>query len=394
MRLNPQSLYMTVLITSLVATGPLSTDMYLPALPAIRTAFGVDTFAVQLTLSVFLLGLACAQLILGPVSDKFGRRPVLLGGFALYFIASVACAVASNIEFLILARFFQAIGVCAGGVVGRAVVRDVHGPEHAVRMLAFMSSAIAIAPLLAPLIGGQLTLTLGWTSVFWTMSVIAAVLLLITLLTLPETNLWTRADALNPKRFARNYGSLLKDGAYRSYMLAGAFNFSGLFAFISGASFVLIEDLGLDVEFFGFAFGFVVIGFMVGAQISGHFAKRVGIARMVEWGGRLAIVSGSIGLTVQFFVPPSVFSVIIPMALYLVSVGLVLPNAMAGAIAPHQDMAGAASALFGFVQMAMAGCVGMLVGRLHDGTPVPMMAIITACGVLGWLFTRHPQANA
>jgi len=393
MRLNPNSFYMSALIVVLVATGPLSTDMYLPALPAIRHAFGASTSAVQLTLSIFLFGLAFAQLILGPLSDKFGRRPVLLGGLVLYFVASLACAVAETIEILILARFFQAVGVCAGSVIGRAVIRDIHGAEEAARMFAYIASAIAVAPLVAPLIGGQLTITYGWTSVFWVMAAIACVLTITTSISLPETNKWRKDDALNPKRFLRNYTTLLKDKDYRSFTLAGALNFSGLFAFISGASFVLIEGLGLEVEYFGFAFGFVVIGFMVGSQISARYVKRVGIARLVEWGGRLAIFSAGLGLAVQFIAPPSVFSVIMPMALYLVSVGFILPNATAGAMAPHQDMAGAASALLGFVQMAMAASAGMLVGYLHDGTPIPMMMVVTVCGFLGWVFTKHPQAK-
>jgi DHA1 family bicyclomycin/chloramphenicol resistance-like MFS transporter len=388
MRLKPKSFYMSALITALVATGPLSTDMYLPALPTIRAAFGVTTYEVQLTLSVFMFGLAFAQLILGPLSDKFGRRSVLIGGLGLYFITSLVCAWAPSIDILIIARFFQAVGVCAGGVVGRAVVRDIHGPENAARMLAHISTAIAVAPLLAPLVGGQLTVAYGWPSVFVAMSVIAAVLIVTTAVTLPESNHWRQADAMQFKRFMRNYGTLIKDDAYRSFLLAAAFNFAGLFAFISGASFVLIESLGLDVEYFGFAFGFVVVGFMVGSQLSGRYTKRVGIPRMVEWGGRVAILSGSLGLAIQFVVTPSVFSVIMPMALYLVSVGLVLPNAMAGAISPHQDMAGAASALLGFVQMVLAAGAGLVVGHVHDGTPIPMMAVVAGCGVLGWIFGR------
>ena len=388
----PKSKSMLVLITALVATGPISTDMYLPALPDIRDAFDVTTLGVQLTLSVFLFGLAFAQLILGPLSDKFGRRPVLLGGLALYFVASIACAMATTIEILILSRFFQAAGVCAGSVVGRAVVRDIHGPDEAARMLAYIASGIAVAPLVAPLIGGQLALAFGWPSIFWVMAAIALILFFTTHSALGETNQWKKADALNPKRFLRNYSTLIKDAEYRSFVLASAFNFSGLFAFISGASFVLIEGLGLDIETFGFAFGFVVIGFMVGAQISARLTKRIGLERMIEIGGRLAIVSGAIGLAVQFIFPHSVFLVIIPMALYLTSVGLILPNATAGAIAPHQDMAGAASALLGFVQMMMAAGAGMIVGKVHDGTPIPMMAVVAACGFLGWFFTKRAKA--
>lgn len=394
MRLAPKSLGMAALITALVATGPLSTDMYLPALPDIGRAFLADTAAVQLTLSVFLLGFAVAQLILGPLSDKFGRRPVLVGGMVVYFLASVWCVLADTIEVLTVARFFQAVGVCAGSAVGRAVVRDIHGREEAARMLSHISTAIAVAPLVAPLIGGQLALTFGWSSVFTAMAVVGAVLLALTAALLPETNLWREADALNPKRFMRNYAALLGMADYRAYLLSTAYCFSGLFAFISGASFVLIEDLGMSVETFGFAFGFVVVGYMVGAQVGGRMTKRRGVAHMVGLGGRLAALTGMAGFMVQVLLPPSVFSVIMPMALYLVSVGILLPNAMAGAIGPHQKMAGAASALLGFVQMAMAAGAGVLVGVLHDGTPVPMMAVVALCGLLTFVHARRAERVA
>jgi len=391
MHLAPKSLGLAALITALVATGPLSTDMYLPALPDIGRAFLVDTAAVQLTLSVFLLGFAVAQLILGPLSDKYGRRPVLVGGMLVYLLASVWCVLADTVEVLTVARFFQAVGVCAGSAVGRAVVRDIHGREEAARMLSHISTAIAVAPLVAPLIGGQLAITFGWSSVFVAMAVIGALLFALTAALLPETNLWREADALNPKRFARNYAALLGMADYRAYLLSTAYCFSGLFAFISGASFVLIEDLGMSVETFGFAFGFVVVGYMVGAQVGGRMTKRRGVARMVGLGGRLAAMTGLAGFLVQVLMPSSVFSVIMPMALYLVSVGIILPNAMAGAIGPHQNMAGAASALLGFVQMAMAAGAGVLVGVLHDGTPVPMMAVVALCGLLTLVYARRAE---
>jgi len=391
MRLAPKSFAMATLITALVATGPLSTDMYLPALPDIGRAFLVDTAAVQMTLSVFLFGFAVAQLLLGPLSDKYGRRPILVGGMFLYLVASLACVWADSIEVLTIARFFQAVGVCAGSAVGRAVVRDIHGREVGARMLLHISAAIAVAPLVAPLLGGQLALAFGWSSVFMAMAVVGAVLFGITAIMLPETNLWREADALNPKRFSRNYAALLGMADYRAYLMSTAFCFSGLFAFISGSSFVLIEDLGMTMETFGFAFGFVVVGYMVGAQVGGRMTKRFGVARMVSLGGRLAALTGTAGFMVQVFMPPTVFSVIMPMALYLVSVGLILPNAMAGAIGPHQKMAGAASALLGFVQMAMAAGAGVLVGVLHDGTPVPMMAVVALCGLLTFVYARRAE---
>ena len=392
MRFEPKSIATTALITALVATGPLSTDMYLPALPAIRAAFAATTADVQLTLSVFLVGLALGQLALGPLSDRFGRRPVLIGGMALYFLASVACMVAPSVEALMAARLVQAVGVCAGGVVGRAVVRDIFGREEAARMLSHVATAIAVAPLVAPLVGGHLTVTLGWVSVFAAMAVIGAVLMVATGVTLPETNAHRNPDALSPRHFLVNYKALLGDRTFRAYMLAVAFNFSGLFAFISGSSFVLIEVLGMAPDHFGFAFGFVVVGFMVGSHLGGRWVKRAGVDRLVAVGGRLAMGTGVLALGLNTFVTPSVFTVVVPMALYLVSMGFILPSGTAGAIAPYPKTAGAASALVGFTQMLLAAGAGALVGATHDATPVPTMAVVAVCGVLTWIFARQPLA--
>lgn len=393
MRFKPRSVRTTALIIALVATGPLSTDMYLPALPEIRLAFNVDTAAVQMTLSLFLLGLAIAQLILGPLSDRFGRRPVLIGGMAFYAVASIACVFAPTIEWLMAARFVQAMGVCAGGVVGRAVVRDIHGRAESARMMSHIATAIAVAPLIAPLVGGHLTVNFGWTSIFWAMAAIGVFLFAFTALSLPETNAEPMANALNPKRFLINYRTLLYSANFRAFLFAGAFCFSGLFAFISGASFVLIETLGMAPDHFAFAFAFIVIGFMIGSQISGRWVKRLGVERLVKLGGRLAMASGLLALALNLMGPVSIFTVIMPMTFYLVSVGLLLPNATAGAIAPYPTMAGAASALMGFVQMAMAAGAGAWVGHIHDGTPLPMFGVLALGGTLAWFFARQTKAD-
>lgn len=387
-RFHPKGMRTTALIIALVATGPLSTDMYLPALPEIRTAFAAGTDQVQFTLSIFLIGLAAAHLILGPLSDRFGRRPVLIGGMAAYFLASIGCVMAGSIEALTAARLFQAVGACAGGVVGRAVVRDIHGREEAARMMSHIATVIALAPLVAPLVGGHLAVTFGWASVFVAMALIGLALSVATAWTLPETNTQPQADALNPLRFAINYRTLLSDSVYRTFLLTSALCFSGLFAFISGSSFVLIETLGMAPDHFGFAFGFVVAGFMVGSQIAGRSVKRRGIPSVVKMGSRLVALAGLAALALSLLVPASVFTVVAPMSFYLMGVGLILPSSMAGAIGPYPLMAGAAAALVGFVQMLMAAGAGALVGRIHDGTPMPMFAVMALCGALCWVIAR------
>lgn len=391
MRLQPDSFVMAALLTALVTIAPLSTDMYLPAMPAIAAALGATTAEVQLTLSVYLVGFAVAQLILGPLSDRYGRRPILIGGAVVFLISTIACVMAQDITHLITARFFQAVGACAGAAVGRAVVRDVYGTKDAARLLTHMGTAMAAGPLFAPLIGGQLTAYFGWQSNFVALASISATLLLLTILKLPESHTTPDTNALNPRRMSMNYAALLRHKDFKNFTFANAFSFGGLFAFISGSSFVLIGTFGLSPQTFGFAFGGVVLGYMSGTQLAARLLKTREIERLIGIGGRIGLVAGNVGLLAVLIAPPSIYTVIIPMFWYSFSVGFVMPNSMAGAIAPFPNMAGAASALMGFIQMSMSAITGVLVGQLHDGTPVPMMVVIATTGTIAWFFAMRVE---
>lgn len=398
MRLSPHSFALAALLTALVAVAPISTDMYLPAMPALGFYFDASTAHVQLTLSVYLVGFACAQLILGPLSDRYGRRPVLIGGIFLFALASLACAMANSIVLLILARFIQAVGACAGAAVGRAVVRDIHATKDAARLLAHMGTAMATAPLVAPLIGGQLTTRFGWQANFLTLLSIGVILFALTVWRLPETIRQTQPQALSPRRMGTNYLTLIQHSDFQAFALANAFSFAGLFAFISGSSFVLITRYAMRPETFGWAFGVVVLGYMFGTQTAARLLKFMEIQRLIGIGGRIGLFAGGAGVLVAAFAPATIPSVIAPIFFYAFSVGFIMPNSMAGAIGPFPHMAGAASALLGFTQMALSAFMGLMVGVLFDGTQMPMMAVICATGTIAWLFTRRiesrPQTRA
>lgn len=394
MRLSPHSFALSALLTALVAIAPLSTDMYLPAMPALAVYFGASTTEVQLTLSVYLVGFAFAQLILGPMSDRFGRRPVLIGGICVFAVASAACALASSITILIIARFVQAIGACAGAAVGRAVVRDIHDTKDAARLLAHMGTAMATAPLVAPLIGGQLTTRFGWQTNFIALVVIGIVLFAFTVLRLPETIRHANPLAMSPRRMVSNYLALLTNSAFQRFALANAFSFAGLFAFISGSSFVLITRFAMTPETFGFAFGVVVLGYMFGAQAAARLSKFMSLEQLIGIGGWIGLIAGGAGVLIAAIAPPTIASVIAPIFFYAFSVGFIMPNSMAGAIGPFPQMAGSASALLGFTQMALSAFMGLMVGVLFDGTQMPMMAIIGTTGTLAWVFTRRIVKHA
>ncbi|HEV7368319.1 multidrug effflux MFS transporter [Arenibaculum sp.] len=378
---RPQSRTVAVLLTALVAFGPLSTDLYLPSLPLLASVFSTDAASVQLTLSVFLVGFAVSQLVYGPMSDRFGRRPVILGGVAIFVVASVACTFAQSIEQLVAARFFQAVGACCGPVLGRAVVRDVYGRDGAARILAYMAMAVALGPAVGPVIGGVLTTAFGWRANFVLLLAFGAVILVAAALLLDETNDHLDPLALRPGRLASNYATLLGDRVYIGYVLCASFVYSGIFAFISGSSFVLIDGLGLSPEEYGLSFGVVVVGYITGSFGAGRLSLALGPTRMVALGTAVLMLGGLSGLALAVAGEPSVASILAPLFVFLAGAGLTLPNTMAGAIGPFPAMAGLASALLGFIQMTLASAVGIFVGHLDGGDGVVMMAATAAASV-------------
>lgn len=385
---RPDSALVRVLLTALVAFGPLSTDLYLPALPTLVTVFGTDVPSVQLTLSAFLVGFAVAQLVYGPVSDRFGRRPALIGGVSLYMVASLLCALAASIEALVAARLFQALGACCGPVVARAVVRDVFGRDRAAGVLAYMAMAMALAPAVGPVLGGLLTEGFGWRATFLLLTGFGVLVLAGVLLLLVETNTHRDADALRPDRLLGNYLMLLRNRCYLGFMFTVAFAYSGIFAFISGSSFVLIGRLHLSPAAYGLSFGSVVIGYMAGSFLAGRYTARLGIDRMIRLGTAISVAGGLVGAALAAAGVETLPAILVPMFLFILGTGLTLPNAMAGAVGPYPTMAGLASALMGFVQMGVAALVGILVGHLSHGASLPMMGTVAAVALLAWLSAR------
>jgi len=377
---RPDSLLVAALLTLLVAFGPLSTDLYLPSLPMLTEAFDAPVSQVQLTLSVFLVAFGVSQLIYGSLSDRFGRRPVLIGGIVIYSLASTACFFADSIETLILGRFFQALGACSGVVLARAVVRDVYGRERAAKVIAYMAMAMALAPAVAPIIGGVLTSAFGWRSNFLALLVIGLAALSGVFFLLQETNQHKDPDALRPGRIFRNFLTLLRSSEYRGYVIAVAAAYSGIFSFISGSSFVFISVLGLTPDQYGLCFGAVVIGYMGGSFAAGRLTVRLGIEKLVLIGAMFCAVGGSLGLALAAADVLTIASLVLPMIVFLFGCGLVLPNAIAGAVGPFPKMAGAASSLVGFFQMGTAALVGVLVGHSDAISGFPMYLAIFVCG--------------
>ncbi len=386
----------TLSLAVLVALGPLSTDMYLPALPGMTRDFLTSPANVQLTLSLFLAGFAVAQIIYGPLSDRFGRKPVLLFGLLLFVVASIGCALSSNIYSLILFRVLQALGGAAGPVLGRAIVRDIHGPKNAARVLSHIASAMALAPALAPIAGGFMSLYWGWNSVFWFLALFgllgAALLHFKIAESAPEQH-------RHPKTIATiigDYRTLLHDQQYLGYMLTCSLSYAGLFCFLSGSSFVIIEYFSIPQQWFGMLFALVVLGYISGTLLGGRLSHRRSCRQLVGLGAIICMLAGLTMLGFAMSRPEHVAAIIGPMMFFMCGVGLVMPQSMAGALANYPHMAGSASGLLGFVQMSSAGIAGIFVGHGYDGTPLIMSAAIALMGALTagayfLLIHREPQ---
>lgn len=386
-----------VLLIVLVAFGPLSTDVYLPALPGIGRAFATDAATVQLTLSVFLVGFALGMLAYGPLSDRFGRRPVLLTAIALYMGASLACAFAPTVEALIVLRGLQGLSACVGPVIARTVIRDIYGADRSAKVLSYVAMAMALAPAIGPILGGYITIAFGWRTIFLLLAATGLGCLAGVFLLLPETNREPDPTALQPARMAANFRGMLASRRYRCYLLVSAAGYSGLFSFISGSAFILIDGLGVSPDAYGLCFATVVAGYIVGSFSGGRLHGRISIDGLILAGTWMAMVAGLAGLALVLAGVVSVASVVGPTVLFFAGAGLMMPNAMAGAIGPYPRSAGAASSLLGFVQMALAAVVGVGVGQLQDGTPLAMAAAIAAVGVAalaGGLLLARPGGEA
>ena len=387
------------LLTAVVGIGALSIDMSLASLPEVARRFRCGAPEAELTVTLFLLSFAVAQLALGPSSDRLGRRRVLLGGLALYVVGGLACTVANSVAVLVAARVLQGFGAGSGPVVGRAIVRDVYPREHGARVLGLMAAAQALNPVLAPILGGYLQSLVGWRSVFGVQAAAGVVFFLGALRLVAETAPGGGPTPPGPGALWRDAWALLRDRPFLGYALSVALVFSGQFAFISGSAFVLIEILGLAPSTYGWCFGFVALGLMSGGYLTARYTVRLGTRALVRAGALLSAGAGGVMALLVLLGSVHVPGIVAPMYLYAVGAGLVMPSGTAGALGPHPRVAGLASALLGFLQMAGSALYSVGVSRLYDGTALPMTAAIAGSGLgclacYGLLLARAPQEPA
>jgi len=384
-RHRAESLPAAALLVALTALAPLAVDMFLPSMPTMAEEFAANSATLQLAVTLFLLAFATSQLVYGSASDRFGRRPVLFAGLALFAAGGFVAGSAGSAEALIAGRVIQGLGGGAGPAVGRAIVMDVYGRERAARVLASITTATALAPTLAPIAGGVLHDVFGWRSVFVTLVALGVVLAAAYAVLIPETNRDPDPRALTAAGLVANYRGLLSSRVFVGYALVVALMFGGQLVFISSSAFVLIEERGLGSSAFGLSFGFVAIGIMLGAALSGRLVMRWPLERVVLAGAVTGALASATMAALAWTGVGGVWSVIVPMFVTAGGFGVARPPATAGALIPFPRMAGLASALLGFLQMLLASLYSIAFSAAFGASGVAMasgIAAAAACGLV------------
>ena len=374
--------FRTILILgALSAFGPLAIDFYLPGFPAMAQAFATDEKHIQLTLAVYFLGLSIGQLVYGPIADRFGRRVPLLVGVGLFTAASFACAFAPSLDWLIGARFVQALGGCAGMVLSRAIVSDKCDAVGSAKVFSQLMLVMGLAPILAPMLGGLLVNVYGWQAIFIVLTGFSALAALAVALGLPES-LPANVPRQPLSGALRQYGRLLKDREYLGHALTGGIAMAGMFAYIAGSPFVFIKLYGVPAEHYGWLFGSNAAGFILVAQINARLLAKRGPAFLLSRMVWVYLAAGLVLLGVSSLHTEQLWPLLVPLFICIASLGCIIPNASACAMSGQGARAGSASALLGCLQFSVAAAAAWLVGVLHDGSAMPMAMVISLCGIL------------
>lgn len=397
MKLRPGTFALTLLLSLLTALGPMSMDMYLPSLPDLGRALHASTAQVQLTISSYLFGFAVGQIVYGPISDRVGRRPVILAALIVYGAASVACAIAQSIGMLIAMRFVQALGGAGSIVLARAAVRDLYSGERAGRELSLMGSITTFAPIAAPAIGGVLQIWFGWRATFFLLVLFAAISCATAARYLPETLARRAPGPFSVAAMGALYRSVLVHAGFLANLAILTVSFVGLFAWVSGASIVIQGGYGLSPAAFGATYALGAFGYMIGTSIAARIVMRIGLDRAMGIG---AVIQAAGGLAMAGAVALQLHSVVWlvgAMTVYLAGMGFLLPQTQASALTPFPDRAGTASSLMGFTQQTAAAIAAAAIGLYLGRSAWPVAGTIAAMGCLSlvlWATTRTVRIAA
>ena len=380
------------LLALLSAFTPLSIDMYLPALPVIAIDLHGTAGDIQLTLSAFMIAFGVGQIFYGPAGDRYGRRPVILGGLLVYVLTSVGCAFAGEAMHLVVLRFLQGLAACGGVVLARTMVRDLAERDQAARAMSLMMACTSIAPMLAPLIGGQILWFLGWRAVFWTLAAIGILAFAASYVRLPETLRPEYRQPLVLSSILKRFGELVRHRAFMGYAFTTTFMFSALLSFISGSPFVLIERYGVAPRNYGLIFGGMIVFMTLGSLFNARFVRRFGPDRILRYAVYVPLLSGTsamvLGQIEARYGTIGMWPIIACFAPQIATISLIGPNSMAMALQRYPHMAGTASSLMGVLQFGGGAIFGAIVGQTYDGTIGPMTMAMGVAGIACFLSNR------
>lgn len=390
-----QKLMYIVVLGALVALGPFTVDMYLPAFPTVAADLLASDAAIQLTLTATTIGFALGQLIVGPLSDSLGRKRPLIAATVLHILASIAVVLAPTIEWVMVGRVLQGVGAAGGAVVAMAMVRDLFAGQALIRMLARMALVTGLAPVIAPVIGSQLLNVMDWRGLFVVLALYGALVALVVGGVIRETLPVERRGGTSLKATRVRYAHLLGDASFVGIALVGAFTFSALFAYLSASSFVLQDVFGLSAQEYGIVFGANSIGLVIANQTSARL-MRVLAPRAVATGGLIIMLTGAVLLAVGDLLDLGLIGVLVPLFFVVASVGVIMPTVQITALANHGAEAGTAASLIGALNFGVAGLVSPLVGVLGVSVmsmAIVMVACLIAANAVFWIVVR-PRVQA
>ncbi|MES2677192.1 MAG: Bcr/CflA family multidrug efflux MFS transporter [Pseudomonadota bacterium] len=375
---NKSFFFFIIILGSLIAIGPLSIDMYLPAFSVMAKYFSVEQSKIQLTLSSYFIGIAFGQILYGPIVDRFGKKTPLICGLIIFVVASFLCIIAQNIEQIIIYRFFQAIGACSCFVIMRAIVRDLFSPKESAQVFSYLLLVMGIAPIIAPLLGGFVLIHFGWQAIFWFLGGFALLLIIVSALYLPESKAGDKTQKFSGA--LKKYWHILQDKNFLFYSLSGGFAASGMFIYITGSPFVIMEVFGVKPENYGWIFGLNAFGYVLAAQINGRLLKKFELKPILNHACKMLFLA-AILLAICGVYFSSLMSICITFFIYISLIGIITPNSTALALANQSSNSGSASALFGTLQFSIAALGAFLVSHFHNQTALPMIFAISFCGV-------------
>jgi DHA1 family bicyclomycin/chloramphenicol resistance-like MFS transporter len=386
-----------VVLGALVGLGPFTIDLYLPAFPVLTDELRVSEAAVQLTLTATTIGFALGQLVVGPWSDRVGRRLPLLIATGVHILASVGAALAPEIVTLGLFRLLQGIGAAGGGVVAMAMVRDLFGGRPLVRMLSRLALVTSLAPIIAPVVGSQLLAVIDWRGIFFVLALYGVLVFVATTFSIGETMPKERADDAEHSTMGARYKALFTDRIFIGVVVVGAMLFSGLFAYLSSSSFLFQEVYGFSAQQFGLLFGINSIGILVGNQTSSRLTRVIG-PQWILVGTTTAHVLSSAAIVVGVLLGWGIAGVVIPLFVFILACGFAFPCVQVTALAHHGKEAGTAASVMGALNFGLAGLISPIVGALGIGTALPMGAVMLGTALVGtaslWFVVRPKTVPA